>query len=76
MAMVNRIKCTAVDCDLFQRPTLNVQRSTFNQYPVVLSDPKHLCHEVAGVARMMALNTAHWTLKAERLRAVRLLKMG
>src|SRR4030095_10066625 len=30
MAVMNRIKCAAVDCDLFQCSTLNVQRSTFN----------------------------------------------
>jgi hypothetical protein len=30
MAMMNRIKGAAVDCDFFQRSTLNVQRSIFN----------------------------------------------
>jgi len=30
MAVMNRIKCAAVDCDFFQRPMLNAQRSTFN----------------------------------------------
>ena len=30
MAVMNRIKCAAVNCDLFQRSMLNVQRSIFN----------------------------------------------
>ena len=30
VAVMNRIKGAAVDCDLFQRSMLNVQRSTFN----------------------------------------------
>jgi hypothetical protein len=51
MAVMNRIKCTAVDCDIIQRPTLNVQRSTFNQYPVVLSEAKHLRLEIVGLAQ-------------------------
>jgi hypothetical protein len=67
MAVMNRIKCTSVDCDLFQRSTLNVQRSTFNQYPVVL--------RFIALLRMTALNTAHWTLKLSAWRAVRLPKV-
>jgi len=30
MAVMNRIKGAAINCDLFQRSMLNVQRSTFN----------------------------------------------
>jgi hypothetical protein len=30
MAVMNRIKGAAVNCDLFQRSMHNVQRSTFN----------------------------------------------
>ena len=51
MAVMNRIKGAAVDCDLFQRSTLNVQRSTFNQYPVMLSEAKHLKSEILRFAR-------------------------
>lgn len=54
MSVMNWIKCAAVDCDLFQRPTLNVWCSTFNQYPVMLIPrprEKHLCLEILRIAQ-------------------------
>ena len=76
MAMMNWIKCTSVDCDLFQRSTLNVQHSTFNQYPVVLSEAKHLCPEIVRFAQNDSFDTAHRTLKAKRLARRRLAEGG
>jgi hypothetical protein len=40
--MMNWIERASINADLFQRPTLNVQRPTFNLYPVVLSEAKQL----------------------------------
>ena len=63
MAVMNRVKGAAVNCDLFQPSMLNVQRSTFNQYPVMLSEAKHLCLEILR----FALNDSfgYWRLDIE-----------
>ncbi len=63
MAVMNRVKGAAVNCDLFQPSMLNVQRSTFNQYPVMLSEAKHLCLEILRFAQNDSFG--YWRLDIE-----------
>jgi hypothetical protein len=60
---MNRIKGAAVDCNLFQGSMVNIQRSIFNQYPVMLSEAKHLCLEILRFAQNDSFE--YWRLDIE-----------
>jgi hypothetical protein len=63
VSVMNRIKGAAVDCNLFQGSMVNIQRSIFNQYPVMLSEAKHLCLEILRFAQNDSFE--YWRLDIE-----------